>query len=161
MKNIYFALFLSCLVVLSSSSMLRNSKKDSEGVASNHDESLNKDALVFSLGSHGGYVLKNEGGYKVPEISTTIDQDIQKFNEEQALKKVVDTPEETPSNKFYYNGDQHLSVVKLECNTYHSQDSCKKIEHCGWCTSSSTCVEGSARGPHKASDCESGKFFYI
>lgn len=99
------------------------------------------------MGSNGGYTLKNENNYRVPQMVDHLVASKSPYGNAQSGKEYAD---ETPSNTEYYNGSQKLNTIKVQCRMYVNQNDCLHQASCGWCGSSASCIMGNQIGPMEA-----------
>ena len=55
--------------------------------------------------------------------------------------------EEKPSITNYYDGENRLNKVVVECKSIIDNFSCLHQKFCGWCSKNGTCIPGNAAGP--------------
>lgn len=144
-------LFTLLLIFSSISSYKKsNLKKMSQIVESDFPDDLVqvKDVFTFGDGTNGGYVIKNENNY----ISPTTVEDLSKEKLDNYVSEKAEINEKE-SIKNYYNGETKLNQIRIICRNFSSASGCLAISHCGWCGSSSSCIEGNEIGPvEKCSD---------
>ena len=71
---------------------------------------------------------------------------------------LVETVLELPSETDYYDGTNHLNVLKLHCTIYSNPKVCMAHSSCGWCGSSSKCIIGNNLGPQQP--CKRSSYIY-
>jgi len=145
-----FSVLISLLICASYSTKLNRGEDGKNADAVTYFDGRKETGLNFSLGSNGGYTLNNENDFKKV---LTVDalrpyQPIPKGNLESA--------DEVPSNKDYYDGEISLNTVKINCRMYKSPGDCVHQNQCGWCHWNNTCILGNGLGPME--DCPKSKY---
>ncbi len=97
--------------------------------------------MTYGLGSNGGYTIQNPKEYKSPQIVDKLPEDT--INRE----KVKGWAEEQPSVTNYYDGENRLNKVTVECKSIIDRFSCLHQKFCGWCSKSGACIKGNEMGP--------------
>ena len=59
----------------------------------------------------------------------------------------MESVDEIPTRSDYYNGDEKLNLVKVNCKINANPTDCIHQSSCGWCGSYSSCILGNAKGP--------------
>ena len=94
------------------------------------------------MGSNGGYTIKDSEGYIKPE---SIPKLATKYPITGSTRKEV--ADEIPSISNYYDGDQKLNVMRVNCKIYRDPQDCMHNSSCGWCGENNSCVLGNNLGP--------------
>ena len=59
----------------------------------------------------------------------------------------IESADELPGIVTYYNGENNLNSVKINCKIYANQNDCFHQSYCGWCGASTSCISGNVQGP--------------
>lgn len=104
--------------------------------------------MAYGLGSNGGYTLKNEYNYRVPQVVKNLMPRKSPFDP--TSSKSLENADETPSITDYYNGGNNINTMKVQCRMYVSQKDCLHQSGCGWCGATASCIGGNQAGPMEA-----------
>jgi hypothetical protein len=101
-------------------------------------------AVAYGLGSNGGYTLRDDTNYKTPEMVQKLIPRASPYNKDPGAFNVAD---EVPSITNYYDGGNKLNTFQIQCRMYPNANDCLHQAGCGWCGSSTSCVQGNQLGP--------------
>jgi len=103
---------------------------------------MNNVAVTYGLGSDGGYTIQNPKEYRSPAIVEKL------LPSTLTLEKVKGVADEKPSITNYYDGENRLNKVEVECRSIIDRFSCLHQKFCGWCSQAAgVCIKGNQAGP--------------
>ena len=149
-------LFFSLIIILCAFNQIESKKKNVGSKLNtklkiknkNHQEPEKQyDAYNFQKASDGGNKLRDMEGYNTPTFVEDINKSgIENFDAYKA-KDTYTISDEKPSLKNYYDGELNLTAARVVCGNFKIPKQCNTFNHCGWCGSSKTCIEGNKEGP--------------
>lgn len=143
MKTILYSLVILSLYSFSSCIIpsIQNKKIISSAFSTGKTETV--DAFTSGYGRNR-YIPPPGIPMKSPEISNHLSEVIQP-----PLPGNVESADEIPSEKEYYDGELNLNKMKVNCKLYTNKMDCFQQSFCGWCGGSSSCIGGSPKGPYE------------
>ena len=97
--------------------------------------------LNFAQGSNGGYTLNNKDDF----------MDVETQSKLTAIPPIprgkFERAEEVPSIDTYYDGENALNAIKVNCRIIKDPKFCTQQPQCGWCAENSSCIVGNSLGP--------------
>ncbi len=115
--------------------------KEEPKEAITYSDGRQESGLNFGLGSNGGYVVFNKKDFKDVIVENKLTKG------EPQPKGPIERANEIPSTTDYYNGEEKLNTVRVDCKIYKDPKACTMVNVCGWCSNSNSCIAGNNLGP--------------